>query len=291
MAVTFTITTIPLKPWDDEEWFSETARLIAGEESPRWLPKLLVYWSRCIRVTVATDGRRLSRKEVVRRIATLIHNLGIVRSEASDRSVIHLSGSIKDPISLDLLLMEISSACTYQVAEKDRPPALVSFISAIDKTREVLQDARVMSFVRPDNVYWECTDLDSVVLELIDRSNRALRSNMLVKRDGKASSGSGKAVSPLDLCPRTLTAAIVQEIWSALHDEPYPAPSNKTLAKAADELFRASGGMTKLGWGTEHLNSWIPYFKAVDEPKYVADRKEVEREVRYSLPFGGDLTR
>ncbi|MCP3391755.1 hypothetical protein NLM27_23470 [Bradyrhizobium sp. CCGB12] len=68
MGVTLTVRTLPADPWDDEDWFSELARLIAGGEPPWWLRRFLVYWSRCVRVAIAQDGRRLTRKKVLDRL-------------------------------------------------------------------------------------------------------------------------------------------------------------------------------------------------------------------------------
>jgi hypothetical protein len=100
--------------------------------------------------------------------------------------------------------------------------------------------------------------------ELRDRSEKA--------RDAiPHGAGAGRAWANDSASPRVHCAMLISEAWQMVHGE-RPKPSNRTAQKAAQCLWRASGGVDK-GWGAER-SGWRPHFDAI--PHFETERLKTQ---------------
>ena len=209
--------------------FMETARLIAGENPPRWLAKFLQDWSPGIMLDAAVFARQPGRAEMRRRLKDLM-------------------------TSADLLQRE-------------------------------LQDVAITDFLQTDDL-GPIPNLQGLIVAQKDiqrRAHSAFASPSLSTKSGKTKAGAGPALPPNASSPAAYCAAVILETWAYFHGAKYPAASSGKLAAAADEYWRACGGVRR-GWGETRLTGWRPDFTEALKASSMAIRQELRRHLLLSDP-------
>jgi hypothetical protein len=119
--------------------------------------------------------------------------------------------------------------------------------------------------------------LDRILPDLAERAERASASSALSAQDGTTKAGRTRAMPPGALSAKVFCAALIAETWAYFHSGD-PPPRNQRAARAADALWRGSGGETT-GWGSDPLKSWRPYFEQARQPSLTEIRKEMRRHL------------
>jgi hypothetical protein len=204
----------------DGDSFVESARLIAGDNPPRWLVRHLHRWSSSILLDIAVHARQPGRAAVRERLKKLVAGAELQQRE--------------------------------------------------------LQDVVITEFLQTDDL-GPILNLPSLIAALQDiqrRAQIALSSASLSTKSGKTKAGARRALPPNAGSPRAFCAGAVLEAWAHFHGGKHPAASNLELATAADEYWRACGGIAE-GWGQSRLKAWRPYFKEASTPPLAKIRKEL----------------
>jgi hypothetical protein len=160
---------------------------------------------------------------------------------------------------------------------------LKTVLASAELLSRELEEAAITEFLQTDDL-GPIPNLTSLIVALQDiqrRAHIAFSSASLTAKSGKTKSGAGRALPPNASSPAAFCAAVVLEGWAHFHDGEYPAASNLELAAAADEYWRACGGV-RVGWGKSRLTGWRPDFEEALEPPLMALRKELQRHLLLS---------
>jgi hypothetical protein len=113
----------------------------------------------------------------------------------------------------------------------------------------------------------------AMLRDLHDQARNASQSPILVKMDGRAKPGRGRACAEQTISARTYCALVIAECWKHFNGA-YPAPSDRRAAEAAETYWQASIGKKSGIGGIDVLKAWRPHFKIVRLS--IADRKRAE---------------
>jgi hypothetical protein len=275
--------------------FSEIARLIAGEDPPRWLARHLQNWSSSVMLDGMVHARQLGKAEARARLKALSEAAELVGRELQDPVVFELLlaeefGHMPNRAGIDSVLDEIRRRAdetssrlnllgtglderledlgdaTKLVAREFRDPALSEFLKAEQK-------------IGPPS---PTIELGALLKEIRRQADAALLSPYLANEAGKTKAGASRALPPMASTPRAFCAAVILEAWAHFHNGEYASASNEELAAAAEEYWRTCGGMADGGWGNNKLLAWRPYFEEASEPSLASIRKELRRHITES---------
>jgi hypothetical protein len=132
------------------------------------------------------------------------------------------------------------------------------------------------------------------IADLRDVAERARKAGTSISSKG----GNIRAWAGSGLSAQALCAGAIAEAWALTHEGERPKPRNPQAAKAADALWRASGGDVK-GWG-DNPTGWSHHFTKAAVPtagnelkslnRLLVDHRtnpsEPRKPIRPSLPAG-----
>jgi hypothetical protein len=277
----------------DGEGFMETARLIAGENPPRWLARHLQRWSSSVFLDGNVHAKQPGRAEVTTRLKALSKATELADRELNADVVVKCLladefGPLPDNAGLDATLREIGRRADVASSRLDllgteldvRLEALSDGLKLI--ARE-LQDPELPAFLKADQTGTAVPAQFGALLNEIKRqADAALLSPYLVNQAGQTKAGRGRALPPMASSPRAFCAAVILEAWARFHDGEYPAASNHLqLWAAAEEYWRACGGV-KGGWDYGRPTAWRPYFKEASEDSLAGVRDQLRRHMKLS---------
>jgi len=283
---------------NDGEGFLETARLIAGDNPPRWLAKHLQRWSSSVMLDGMVHAKLFGKAEAHARLRSLSEAAGLVDREFHDPVIFeHLVANEFGPMpefkGVDTVLEEIRRRADIASSR----PALLA--TGLDErlgklsdgaklvAREI-RDSALSEFLRAEEIIGPpapTAKLDVLLQEIKRQADAAMLSPYLVNEAGQAKAGRGRALPPMASSPRALCAAVTLEAWAHFHDGEYPAASNHLqLWAAAEEYWRACGGV-KGGWDYGRPAAWRPYFKEASEDSLARIREELRRHMKLSSVY------
>jgi hypothetical protein len=278
----------------DGEGFMETARLIAGENPPRWLAKHLQRSSASVFLDGNVHAKQLGRAEARSRLQMLSPATDLVQREVYDPVIFEILvtdefGPMPDNAGIDTVLEEIRRRADVA---SSRPNLLDTglddrlghlSVSAKLVAREI-RDSALSEFLRAEEITEPqppTTGLDVWLKEIKRQADAALSSSYLANKVGKTKAGAGRALPSGASSPRACCAAVVLEAWAPFHDGDYPRGSNHPrLWAAAVEYWRACGGNKRWDYGQPLL--WGPYFKEAAESSLDDFRSGLRRNMKLS---------
>jgi hypothetical protein len=151
-----------------------------------------------------------------------------------------------------------------------------------------LRDPELSQFLKAEQIIGPpalTKELGAFLEEIRRQADAALLSPYLANESGKTKAGRGRALPPRASSPRAFCAAVILEAWAQFHEGKYAPASNLKMADAAEEFWRACGGVTDGGWGCSRLTSWLPYFEEASTPLLEEIRREVQRHMKISSEY------
>jgi hypothetical protein len=278
----------------DGEGFMETAQKIAGDNPPRWLAKHLQRWSSSIFLDGNVRAKQPGKAEARDRLQKLSEAVGLALRELHDPDVIPLLlaekfGPLSDNAGFDAVLREIqrradAASSHLGLLGTGLDARLEDLSDALKLIVRELQDPELSAFLKSEQTAGATTaQLGGLLKEIERQADAALLSPHLANESGQTQAGRGRALPPMASSPRAFCAAVILEAWAHFHDGEYPVASNHNpLWAAAEEYWRACGGVTKGGWKYGRPAAWRPYFKEASEPPLAETRKELQRHTKLS---------
>jgi hypothetical protein len=280
---------------NDGDGFTETARLIAGENPPRWFVKHLQRWSGSVFLDGNVHAKQPGKSEVHARLRGLTGAVELAQRELHDPDVIppllaEEFGPLPDNAGVDAVLREMgrradvsSSLPKYLGTGLDERLGFLSD-SLILIAREI-QDPTLSEFLKAEQIIGppaRTRKLDAELKEIKRQADAALLSPYLVNEARQAKAGRGRALPPTASTPRAFCAAVILEAWAHFHDGECPPATNVKLAAAAEEYWRACGGMIDGGWGNDRDQAWRHSFERASEPGLENVREQLRRHMKLS---------
>jgi hypothetical protein len=284
---------------NDGDGFMETARLIAGENPPRWFVKHLQRWSGSVFLDGNVHAKLPGKAEVLARLRKLSEAVELAERELHDPDVIgHLLaeefGPLPDNAGLDATLREIGrradvSSSLPKLLGTGLDERLGFLSDGLMLIARELQDPELSEFLKAEQIIGPpapTRKLDAELKEIKRQAEAALLSPYLVTEARQAKAGRARALPPMESSTRALCAAVVLEAWAHFHDGEYPVASNHLrLWAAAGEYWRACGGVIKGGWLNGRPSAWAPYFKEASEDSLAGIREELRRHMKLSSVY------
>jgi hypothetical protein len=277
----------------DGEGFMETARLIAGENPPRWLVRHLQHWSPSVFLDGNVHAKQLGRAEARARLQKLSEATESVDRELNEDIIANCLiadefGPLPDNVGLDRILGEIRRRAEVAASRRDLLGTgldlrLENLSDGLKLIARELQDPELSEFLKAEQIVGPpkpTEKLGDLLKEIKRQADAAVLSAYLANEVGQTRAGSGRALLPTAGSPRAFCAAIILEAWAHFHDGDYPRASNHPqLWAAAEEYWRACGGVTKGGWNNGRPSAWRPYFVEASEYSLASMRDELRRHM------------
>jgi hypothetical protein len=273
--------------------FVDTARLIAGEDPPRWLAKHLQRWSSSIMLDGNVLATQAGRAEIRARLKQLGEDTELVERELREQVISDLLwaeplGPVPHGQHPITVLQEISRRSVVTLSSnpglsEEMRARLQKLKRSAELAARELQDSTISEFLQAEEraSLPPTIDLSTYLKDLRNRADASLSSSHLATKSGKTKAGRSRGLPPNASSPRGFCAAVILEAWAYFHDGKYPATSNMKLAAAADEYWRASGGGIR-SWGDDPLKAWRPYFVEASQPSLTDIRRELRRHINLS---------
>jgi hypothetical protein len=274
--------------------FMETARLIAGENPPRWLAKHLQRWSSSVMLDGNVHAKQLGKAEAQARLQKLSKAADLVQREVHDPAIFELLvasefGPMPNNAGIDTVLEEIrrradvaSSRLNLLATGVDE--RLGNLSDGAKLVAREIRDSALSEFLEAEELIGpqpSTTELSALLKEIVRKADTARLSPDLSNKAGDTKAGAGRAFRTDASRPRTHCAAVVLEAWAHFHGGEYPRGSNHPrLWKAAVEYWRACGGTKRWGYGEPLL--WRPYFEEAARSSMEETRIELRRHMRFS---------
>jgi hypothetical protein len=283
----------------DGEGFMETARLIAGENPPRWLARHLQRWSSSVFLDGNVHAKQPGRAEATTRLKALSKATELADRELHADIVVNCLlaeefGPLPEDAGLDATLREIGRRADVASTRLDLlgtglDVRLETLSDGLKLIARELQDPELSAFLKAEQTGTAApTQFGALLNEIKRQADAALLSPYLAIESRKTKAGRGRAVPPMASTPRSLCAAVILEAWACFHDGEYPRGSNHTrLWAAAEEYWSACGGETKEGWLSGRPSAWRPYFQEASEPPLENIRIEIRRTMKLSSVHNG----
>jgi hypothetical protein len=278
----------------DGDGFMETARLIAGENPPRWLAKHLQRSSPSVFLDGNVHAKQLGRKETRSRLKKYSEAAGLVQREVHDPAILELLvggefGPMPDNAGIDTVLEEIRRRADIASSRLDLlATGLDDRLGNLSVSAKLMArergDAALSDFLEAEEIIGPqppTTELSAWLKETKRKADSALSSSYLSIKARRSDGGRGRALVPSASRPRAFCGAVILEGWAFFHGE-YPPPSNVQVAAAAEEYWRACGGMIDGGWGADRDQAWRRSFKKASEPSLENTREELRRHMKLS---------
>jgi hypothetical protein len=276
----------------DGEGFIETARLIAGDNPPRWLAKHLQRWSSSVFLDGNVHAKQPGKAEVHARLQKLSGVVESVGREILDSVVVEpllagKFGPLPDNAGLDAILREMGrradvSSSLPKLLGTGLDERLGFLSDGLMLIVRELQDPELSEFLKAEQIIGPpapTRKLDAELKEIKRQADAALLSPYLVNEARQAKAGRGRALPPMASTPRAFCAAVILEAWAHFHDGEYPPATNVKLAYAAEEYWRACGGMIDGGWGNDRDQAWRHSFQRASEPALETVRIDLRRHI------------
>jgi hypothetical protein len=272
--------------------FIETARLIAGEDPPRWLAEHLQRWSSSVMLDGMVHAKQPGKAEARARLQKVSEAAELVVRELDDPIVADCLladeyGPLPDRAPVDVLLNDVqrrADAASSRLAllGTGLDERLEGLSDGLKLIAREFQDQELSQFLRAEQIIGPpapTKELGAFLEEMARQSDAALLSPYLANESGKTKAGRARALPPGASSPRAFCAAVILEAWARFHDGKYPPASNLEMAAAAEEFWRACGGETKGGWNFGQPTAWRPYFEQALEDSLTESRKELRRHM------------
>ena len=275
--------------------FIETARLIAGENPPRWLAEHLQRWSSSVVLDGMVHAKQPGKAEARARLQKIGEAAEFVGRELDDPIVADCLladeyGPLPDKAAVDVVLNDVqrrADAASSRLAllGTGLDERLEGLSDGLKLIARELQNPELSQFLRAEQIIGPpapTKELGAFLKEIRRQADAALLSPYLANESGKTKAGRGRALPQGASSPRAFCAAVILEAWAQFHDGKYAPASNLKMANAAEEFWRACGGVTDGGWGSTRLTSWLPYFEEASAPSLENIRVEVRRHMKIS---------
>jgi hypothetical protein len=173
------------------------------------------------------------------------------------------------------------SVWRISVLEDEQPSRaeMLRTLAEVKNAAEVLMNAlgrpvvlEILGTIRPVHIP-KVLYLLVMLRDLHDQARNASQSPILVKMDGRARPGQGRAFAEQTISARTYCALVIVECWKHFNGA-YPPPRNRRAAEAAETYWKASIGKKSGYGGIDVLEGWRPHFKTARSSS--ADRKRAE---------------
>ena len=277
----------------------ETARLIAGENPPRWLARHLQHWSPSVFLDGNVQAKQLGRAEARARLQKLSEAAESVDRELNEDVIANCLiadefGPLPDNVGLDRVLEEIRRRADIASSRLDLlATGLDERLGKLSDDAKLvareIRDPALSEFLKAEEIIGPPAPIIRLVAllkEIKRQADAALLSPYLANEAGQAKAGRGRALPPMASTPRAFCAAVILEAWAHFHDGKYPVASNHLrLWAAAEEYWRACGGVTEGGWDYGRPAAWRPYFAEASEPSLENIRVELRRTMKLSSVY------
>jgi hypothetical protein len=276
----------------DGEGFMETARLVAGENPPRWLAKHLQRWSSSVFLDGNVHAKQPGKAEARARLRKLSEAVELAHRELHDPDVIppllaEVFGPLPDNAGVDAVLKEIGrradvASSRLSLLGTGLDVRLEALSDALKLIARELRDPALSEFLKAEQIIGPpapTRKLDAELKEIKRQADAALLSPYLVNEAGLAKAGRSRALPPMASSPSAFCAAVILEAWAHFHDGEYPPATNVKLASAAEEYWRACGGMVDGGWGNDRDQAWRRSFERASEPALENVRIKLRRHI------------
>jgi hypothetical protein len=174
------------------------------------------------------------------------------------------------------------SVRTNSALEEEQPSRaeLLRTLAEVKNAAEILMNAlgrpvvlQILGTVRPVSIA-AVLFLLGTLRAVYEQASNASQSPILVKEDGRARSGQGRAFAAQTISARTYCALVIAESWKHFNGD-YPPPRNRKAAEAAELLWQASIGKRSGYGGTDVLAAWRPHFKKARSSEAEGKRAEI----------------
>jgi hypothetical protein len=272
--------------------FIEIARLIAGENAPRWLAKHLQRWSSSVMLDGMVHAKQLGKAEARTRLQKLSKAAESADRELHD-SVVETSlsaeeyGPLPDNAGVDVVLNDVRRRADAASSRLDLlgtglDERLENLSDSLKLIGQEYYDPELSEFLKAEQRVGPLAptvQLGAFLKEIRRQADAALLSPYLANEAKKTKAGRGRALPPGASSPRAFCAAVILEAWARFHNGEYPPPSSLDMAAAAEKYWLACGGETKGGWGNTRLTAWLPYFEEALEGPLTDIRKQLRRHM------------
>ena len=119
--------------------------------------------------------------------------------------------------------------------------------------------------------------LQTLMDDLIARTEGAQRSPDLVTAEGKAKPGRSRAIPSGAVSSQVLCAVVIVEAWHFVRGS-YPGDRSEKAWRAAESYWRAIG-LSRDSWGSNKFAAWRSYFRRALSAQCKADRDECRRHM------------
>jgi hypothetical protein len=279
----------------DGEGFMETARLVAGENPPRRLAKHLQRWSSSVFLDGNVHAKQPGKAEARARLRKLSEAVELAQRELHDPDVIppllaEEFGPLPDNAGVDAVLKDIGrradvASSRLGLLGTGLDVRLGALSDSLNLIARELQDPELSAFLKAEQIIGPpapTIKLDALLKEIGRQADAALLSPYLVNEAGQAKAGRGRALPPMASRPRAFCAAVILEAWAYFHDGEYPPATNVKLAAAAEEYWRACGGMIEGGWGDDRDQAWRRSFERASEVSLENIREQLRTHMKLS---------
>jgi len=276
----------------DGEGFMEIAKLIAGENPPRWLAKHLQRWSPSVMLDGNVHAKQFGKAEARARLKKLGEAAKSAGRELHDSAVVEplLAGEfgpLSQNLGLDRVLAEIRRRADVASSRLDLlgtglDERLEKLSDGLKLIARELRDAELSEFLAAEQITGPpapTRQFGALLTEIQRQADAALLSPYLANETGKTKAGRGRALPPMSSTPRAFCAAVILEAWAYLHEGVYPPATNVKLVAAVEEYWRACGGMIDGDWGNARDQAWRHSYERALEPALENIRIELRRHI------------